>query len=464
MVVKILLYLVGAYAGWRLLKRSLNWSWKKFHDFFEDRYRESLPWVVLEIKLPKEVKKTPLAMEQIIAGLHAIRMGPTWWQRNILGYVEHQFSLELMSRGGEVHFLIRLHPKFRDLAESLIYAQYPQAEVIETDDYVNEFPRDYPFSKKSSKADYKLWGGEFDLSKSDVFPIRGYKEFEMESGDRSEYHVDPMASMMEAFHTLLPEERLWLQINCSPLMAHFEKKFKEEGRRFIDKIMKRDKEEKKTLLGATFGGAEEWLREMVAELSSLFLGIKRPPLEERLKKEKKDERERFVFAELQMSPGERRIVEAIERNISQLPFTTSIRFFYIGPKHIYTTTRGNAVMSAFRQFNSADLNGFGWNMKLAPWVYRSDIFRRNNYYLFWKFKKLPFNIKNIEVMRFKTLWREYHRRGFGKQARGHRRFVLTTEEIATIYHLPTVAVETPELPQAETRKGKPPPELPVGLE
>jgi len=39
--------------------------------------------------------------------------------------------------------------------------------------------------------------------------------------------------------------------------------------------------------------------------------------------------------------------------------------------------------------------------------------------------------------------------------------VLNTEELATLYHLPGLAVRAPFLPRVESKKGQPPAPLPI---
>ena len=53
---------------------------------------------------------------------------PLWW------------SLEIASIEGNIYFFIRCEPKNKETIENLIYAQFPQAEVTEVDDYTKYVP------------------------------------------------------------------------------------------------------------------------------------------------------------------------------------------------------------------------------------------------------------------------------------------------------------------------------------
>jgi hypothetical protein len=54
-----------------------------------------------------------------------------YWQ----GAVWFWFSLEIVSLEGQVHFYIRTPTRIKDLIETQMYAQYPQAQVKVVEDY-----------------------------------------------------------------------------------------------------------------------------------------------------------------------------------------------------------------------------------------------------------------------------------------------------------------------------------------
>ena len=97
--------------------------------------RQSIKWfdtnkfVILAIDVPKDTEQTPKAVEQLfstVSGAH----GPL----NLLeiyrdGQFQLGFSFEIVSIDGYVQFLIRTPTQFRDLIESSIYSQYPDAEI-----------------------------------------------------------------------------------------------------------------------------------------------------------------------------------------------------------------------------------------------------------------------------------------------------------------------------------------------
>src|SRR3989338_175768 len=51
------------------------WLW-----YIRTLYILNLNWILLEIRIPKDVFKTPKAMEQVMSGLHGIQSNKTWWE------------------------------------------------------------------------------------------------------------------------------------------------------------------------------------------------------------------------------------------------------------------------------------------------------------------------------------------------------------------------------------------------
>ena len=176
-------------------------------DYVRTKYINSLKWILLEIKIPKEVVKTPKAMEQIFAGLHGTEGAPNFVEKWFKGEVPDWFSLEIIGKGGDVHFLIRTLENYRNLVEAQIYAQYPDAEIAEVEDYINILP------KKIPSDDYDIWGTELLLTKEDAYPIRTYLYF-FEAA-KEEERIDPLASLSEILSSLSSDEHIWIQILIS---------------------------------------------------------------------------------------------------------------------------------------------------------------------------------------------------------------------------------------------------------
>src|SRR3989344_4683825 len=78
-------------------------AWKLWYYYKQAIYIRETPWVMLEIKLPREMSKSPKAME-VVLGVFAQSFEGNKWTRFTQGIVRTYFSLELVSLGGTIHF------------------------------------------------------------------------------------------------------------------------------------------------------------------------------------------------------------------------------------------------------------------------------------------------------------------------------------------------------------------------
>ena len=63
-------------------------------------------YILLEIKVPRDVRKTPLAMETVFTSMHLAPGESTWWKKYVEGRVRPWWSIEVVSIGGRVHFYL----------------------------------------------------------------------------------------------------------------------------------------------------------------------------------------------------------------------------------------------------------------------------------------------------------------------------------------------------------------------
>ncbi|MFA5987837.1 MAG: hypothetical protein WC797_04290, partial [Candidatus Paceibacterota bacterium] len=275
-------------------------------------FLSKVKWVLLEIKLPKNIYKSPKAMEIVLTSLYQAG-NPNWYDRYWGGKVRLWSSLELVSIGGDVHFFVRITDKIRNTVESHLYSQFPGLEVHEVVDYV--YKTDYLRS-----GGQELFGVEYKLSKEDPYPIKTYIDYGVDKDPaKEEYRIDPMVATLEFLGSLGQSEQVWMQILVMAAKSRFSKQgkwfekgdWKEEAKVIVDKIMKRDKESR------------------AKELSSSMA-----------------------------SPGERAVAEAVERSVSKLGFDCGIRTLYIAPKDKLDTSRVVSMAGALRQYNTLHLNGF----------------------------------------------------------------------------------------------------------
>lgn len=357
-------------------------------------------FVLLEIKIPKNINKPLVAMELLFESFHQTGGEGTFIDKFIKGKTRPWFTLEMVSLEGEIHFFVWMRKNWKRHIESAIYSQYPDAEVYEVEDYVKKTP----FNLKK----YILWACEFRLTKPDPYPIKTYIDYGLDRETKEEYVVDPINSILEFLASVNRGEYVWIQIF---IRAH-------------------KKEKKKA---GTFFGKVDWKDE----------GKK---IIEKIKKENAS----FVSDDTSATPAlnltawQAEMLKSMERNINKHAFDVGIRSMYIAEKDSFNPISISGLVGVFKQYSSENLNGFaptrGHTIFSYPWQDFKDI-RKN---------KISWNMYNAYRMRsyFHPPYKSPHG-------------VLSTEELATIFHLPGESTTTPTLPRVTSKKGDSPSNLPV---
>lgn len=388
-------------------------------NYIRQRYWQNINWVLLEIKPPRDVRFTPKSAENIFSGLWAIYgTVATKVDKYLKGTIQDYLSLEIVGIGGAIHFYIRTPAHFRNLVEAQIYAQYPEAEVNEVEDYTKLVPQDIP------NKDWDLWGTKLVLTKPDPYPIRTYQHFIDVTPQKEGTFIDPLSSVMEVLGKLQSGEQVWIQILIRPVSDEWRKK----GESLVAKLLGKSAKKRESILGREVRG---WAEALFGVFREFFAGG-----EETLSEKAKGE---FTVPSLMqfLSPGEREIVKAIEDNISKKAFETKICWAYLGKNDVFSKANVGAIMGVFNQFASLSLNGFKPDKRTTT----------KAAYLFARVRK---------ALRQRRIFRFLRTRSF--QERG---FILNIEELATIFHFPTAAVEAPATPRIEAKRGGAPSGLPV---
>lgn len=410
--------LIGQY--WWILTPFLLFfgALEAWYSYKKQQYLLSLKWVLLEIKPPPDVQKSPKIAENIFSGLHAAYLKPiTWKERFFEGAVQPWFSFEIVGNGGETSFFIRAPDGLRNLVEGQIFAQYPDAEIKIADDYVSSLPEYLP------NDDYDIWGTELIFTKPDAFPIKTHPFFEEESGKDEFKRTDPLAPLAETMSSLEPGEHIWVQLLIRATGSNWVKEAKVE----VDKLMGKEPELKRDFLGKT-----------VDFIDQLLSGSS-PAVEEKKKQE---------FSLMKLTGGQKFVLDQVEHKIAQLGFKSGYRFLYIARKDRFHGVHISAVTGFFKQFYLNNLNSFRpnkhtWSIAKGwfSWLFPSD---------------KGFGYKRQEFKNKWYLYQNYRKRAFVKQL-----LMLSVEELATLFHLPGIGVKAPAFPRVEAKKGQPPAGLPT---
>jgi len=368
-------------------------------------YQQSKFWqkegsVLLEIKLPREIMKSPLAMEVVLGAFSQGGGEGTWIDRIWKGQTRSWFSLEMASIGGNIRFFIWTKPKHRNVIEAQIYSQYPGIEIYEAEDYTKPF---YYNPERNN-----IWACEFGLTKPDPYPIKTYIDYGLDKDPKEEFKIDPMTPMIEFLGSITAGHNVWIQIL---IRAH-------KKRRLFD----------------VFGEKEDaWKDEAKKEIDNII---------EKFRPKEKDKPGRPG------TKGETEIITALERSVSKTPFDCGIRAVYIADKDKFNPANAGGIAGSLKQYGSLDLNGFkptGWfTIFDYPWQEWGNA----------KEKLKPRVLEEYKLRRFfYSPWKG--RKFYGKP------FVLNAEELATIYHFPGSVASTPTFEKIPSLKSKAPSNLPI---
>ena len=378
-------------------------------------------WVVLAIDIPKNNEQTPKAVESIFVALAGAQKNPNLVDRYWEGWLQESFSFEVISLEGYIQFVVRVPVHFRDLMEAAVYAQYPDAEITEIDDYAAPY-KDLRFPNDK----YNMWGTELVLVKDFPFPIRTYPEFEH---SMTQSLIDPMAGLLEILSRFGPGEQLWLQLVVTPQPPGWGEKAKKVMAEFIGKPYTPP-----ATLTDRLAKPVEWMGTGAVELLNSAVGYQT--------EEKKKEDDQWKMFKL--TPGQRNVMEKVENKLSRHAFRVKFRMIYLAEKKVFSKGRGvAAVIGAIQQFNTADANGFKPGKRTKTAV---DYFR----------------VGPRTAYRQNFLLSQYIRRGnyYGEEVSN---MFLNTEELASIWHFPVMTVKATLVEKIESKKAAPPSRLPYQI-
>ncbi len=414
-------------------------AFKVWLHYIRQDFISGIDYVLLEIIPPREVERSPKAMELFFANAlyHWSMKGGAeeYWQ----GAVWFWFSLEIVSIDGQVHFYIRTPTRIRSLIETQMYAQYPQAQIKEAEDYT------LAVDEISSRSKWNAWGCEFALEKPEAFPIKTYVDFGLDKDPKEEFKVDPMSGLIEFFGSLEKGEQAWMQIVVTPSKVEY----KTPG---------------------TYFGKHNWVAQAKLELNKLLKDYTSV-------KGKGQTLGTDARIEIRTPDTLKTTVDGLMKKTTKLGFDTGIRVMYVAPKEIFPpgtrTNNSRNIRLIMRQYSNPDTNSFT-RINSAQGDAYSGLFPAS---------------KETVMMLADRLLHEYRERAFFHHPLRHQifsmpnwnwplpgifvlgglikayahphTFVLNTEELATIWHFPGQILKVPTLTRIESKEASPPPNLPT---
>lgn len=407
--------------GWLIFIPVVIWGAQFLYiEYKQNKTAAGVKYVHLAIDVPQLNEQSTKAVEQIFAQMAGSLKGINYWDKFFFGDIQEPFSLELVSIGGYTQYIIRTPIFYRDLVESAVYAQYPDAEIFEVEDYTKNVELSFPSDI------YDLWGTEFVLEKSGCYPLRTYMAFEH---TLTQTFADPMAALLEIMGKISENEQVWLQLVIKPINSSWQATCERTVKKLIGAKATAEKGPLAKLfspLGALFGGVFEIFQHGYGLNPESASANKRPETPSLMQ---------------YLSPGEQEIVKAIQNKTAKIGFKVKFRLIYFGTRETFEKGRGvAAVIGALAQYNTMNLNSFKTAKKT-------------------KTKAQYFLVKRRMTKRQRKILKAYQLRSM-KQGQGTG-FILNIEELASLYHFPTITVKAQLVKKTETKKAGPPVSLPV---
>lgn len=326
--------------------------------------------LVMQILVPRENDKTPLAAEQMFASIHGI-LGDAIKSMDLI-------SFEISSSGeGGIKFYAIVPKHLSKFIEGQIYAQYPNADIR----YVNDYT-----IRNENDGQLFVTTGEIEYEKDCIFPIKTFRNFE----------VDPLAAITGAISDLKVGEHAWIQILVRPVSNYWQS----NSKKYITAI----KEGKDPYGGGFLSAVSNLLKRMGESLSSAN--------GEPVKKEV-----------VKLQPGQEEELSEIENKMLKLGFEFGIRIVTKAPTQIESAQILRDIVASFKQFTTAHLNTF---------------------------------IHSKPTKSGQEIYSEYTRRYLSSDVVD----ILNIEELASLYHMPNISVETPNIAWSRSKKVEPPMNLP----
>lgn len=380
--------------------------WISWVEYIRYKFLFAQDPVLLEIQLPQEVEKSPLAMETFLVTLWNSGGETTFIARVIKGQYRPIWSLEIASNEGRVSFYLRIDRRaWKNIVEARLYGQFPEAKVIEVEDYVDRLGFNF--------EEYDIWGTEYNKGKPQALPIKTYRDWGLDKDPKEEQKVDPIANIIELLGQVGKDEYFWMQI-----VARAYKKDEWYGFNLKNESFKVEANaEVKKIMTAASKRSQEIMRGF-------------------------DVQENRVITML--TETERNKIEAIEGALSKLLFETGIRVVYLAKREKFNGVNIGGMIRFFDAFRSTG--------------YHNSLFvARGLSYFNYPWQDFMNIRKNKEK---RDIFFRFKHRAFFFVPYNQVPIFLTTEELATLWHFPGSSVKTPGLNRVASRRAEAPPNLP----
>jgi len=273
----------------------------------------------------------------------------------------------------------------------------------------------YPIAEIREVEDYSqkvapgavFSGCEIKLTKPYYYPIKTFPDFE----------VDPLSAITSAVHELQDQEQGWLQIIFRPIPDVWQK----PGYDFVKSVREGVPPPSPNLLS-------EIGKSVLGDIAGLIVGLPMAILAGPPSATAPPAAPEKPKTPPKLGAGQDAELKAIETKLQKLGFETGIRSLGIGSNIKEAQTNLDNLTASLKQFSTAYLNTFAKAESSKDGLAFMDDYRNR------------------------------------QKSADENTFVLNTEELASIFHLPSITVATPNIAYIKAKKSEPPLDLPINVE
>jgi len=252
-------------------------------------------------------------------------------------------------------------------------------------------------------SDYEV--AEVSLTKPYFFPIKTFRDFE----------TDPLSAFTSALSQVKEDEEIWFQMVVQPIPDIWQK----EGFNFVNSV----REGQSPAMGSTF--TKHVVNTMGQEVYKIFKeiltgGFLYKNLEASLAAAGKTMSASKI---VKLSPTQELEISSIENKLAKVGFQAVIRIMSSSKDPVRLDNNMRSITAALKQYSTLSSNSFKYNV-------------------------IPSRRYGLEA---------FCQRIFEDD----KSVVLNGEELATIFHLPTTNIDTPNISWSYSRKSEPPSNLPT---
>ncbi len=363
--------------------------------------------IVLEVQLPPEIEKSPLAMEVVLNGMWNNGRETTFMDRLWKGRFRSVWSFEIASNEGRINYYIHAPAGWKNFIESRIYGQYPEVSIREVPDYTSNLDN-------FNLEEYDCWVGEYKKrAEPQALPIKTYVDYELDKNpDTPETKIDPLTNTFELMNNIGKDQFLWVQFIVRARKKDEWYGIYKKGDSYLDPA-------KKAIVDIMAGAAKR--AQDVLKASDVVEGK----------------------VNALLTDGEKKKIEAIENSIGKPIFECGIRVVYAAKKDKFYGLTGAPLFRFFEAYRSP-FNEITGTRGLVQFDYPWEDFMG--------MRKRRVKMRQIFF---------YKQRAYFTVPYEQAPIFLTTQELASLWHFPGSAVKTPGLNRIPSKRAEAPSNLPI---